>query len=174
MPKKYSNLADIDYKNLSKSKFFKILKELQEIYTHTKKEEDDEEILSDEEFNFLVDYYEYKFKDEFVEVGSTPTKGAVDLPFFMPSLKKIKGITAEKDLNNWIKSFPSSSATCLNKSYSACKSGLFDKCLNILAVSTKFVPKVICCVYFIFIFENLSNILNSSKFVFNIKIIIQT
>ena len=115
MPKKYSNLADIDYKNLSKSKFFKILKELQEIYTHTKKEEDDEEILSDEEFNFLVDYYEYKFKDEFVEVGSTPTKGAVDLPFFMPSLKKIKGITAEKDLNNWIKSFPSSSGDTKEK-----------------------------------------------------------
>lgn len=95
------DLSQIDYKNLSEKKFKKLLESLQDSYTN----DPDFEGLTDEEFDYLVKVYQNKFKKPFAQIGSRPSEGAVKLPYFMPSLNKIKGENASKDLNNWVKNY---------------------------------------------------------------------
>ena len=99
-------MDEISYKDLSEKKFHKLLVELQNEYTNS----EDDFRLSDEEFDFLVDTYEKKFGKQFLVVGAKPNSTAVELPYKMPSLSKIKisyneetTQEAEKKLALWLK-----------------------------------------------------------------------
>ena len=85
---------------LDENEFLNKLIEYQEEYTNG------EPTITDEEFDFLVDMYEKKFRKKFNKVGHIPRDSAVLLPWTMPSLEKFKGDNAEKQINRWIQKYP--------------------------------------------------------------------
>lgn len=85
-----------NYRNLSQDEFYELLIDLQEKYTNS------ESIITDEEFDFLQEFYENKFNKKFNETGSLPLKNGILLPYKMPSLAKIKGKKSAKELENWL------------------------------------------------------------------------
>lgn len=89
----------MNYEQLTEGEFLNTLKEYQELYTN------DVSPISDEEFDSLVMYYENKFGKKFDQIGSLPRTSATPLPYYMPSLDKIKGdsIKEEHELELWMK-----------------------------------------------------------------------
>lgn len=90
-------MENIDYKNFSEKELRKKLQKLQKLYTN------DESPLTDDEFDYLKEYYEDKFKTIFSQIGAEPTSARkkIKLPYPMASQNKIKGKNAAKDLENW-------------------------------------------------------------------------
>ncbi len=93
-------MEDINYTEFSKNEFKKELKRLQELYTNDIPE------ISDEEFDYLKKYYENKFNTTFEDIGSKPRSDAVELPYYLPSLGKIKGDDSLRQLTTWLKKYP--------------------------------------------------------------------
>ncbi len=85
--------------SLSKEDFITLLTRLQEAYTNV------QPLVEDDVFDYLQSFFEEKFNTQWTMVGFKPEKKRVALKYPMPSLNKIKGDTAEKDLALWNKSF---------------------------------------------------------------------
>lgn len=88
------------YENLTQKEYYDKLKYFQDIYTNENPE------ISDEFFDYLVEFYENKFNEKFEIIGAEPIiLGSENkLTYYMPSLNKIKGYNSkiEKKLNNFI------------------------------------------------------------------------
>ena len=64
--------------------------------------------IPDGVYDALVDRYESVSKTQYDAVGAVPHGTKVDLPYYMGSLSKIKGVTAEKKLSSWCEKYPGS------------------------------------------------------------------
>lgn len=85
--------------NLDKSQFQKLLTELSNKYYNNCLDDDDEPV-SDEIYDNLLNIYKNKF-GEYKNVGATPVnKNKEELPKYMGSLNKIR---TEKEINRWVK-----------------------------------------------------------------------
>lgn len=95
---------------LSQLEFDNLLRDLQDKYTN------DEPLITDAEFDYLVDTYNNKFNSDWNYIGALPNlnKTKVNLNFFMSSLNKIKikegNISkANIEINIWLLKNPSDS-----------------------------------------------------------------
>ena len=84
-----------DILKLNEDDFLNKLKSIQKEYHY------DDSSYTDEEFDYLVDFYENKFNTKFEDIGSSP-ETKIKLPYPIPSQNKIKGKNAEEDLTKWI------------------------------------------------------------------------
>lgn len=60
-----------------------------------------ESSITDEEFDYYVEFYNNKFNTKFNDIGSTPEHNKVKLPQPMASQDKIKGEFASKEIEKW-------------------------------------------------------------------------
>lgn len=89
--------------NFSQSEFDDLLRDLQEKYTN------DEPLVTDAEFDYLVDIYNTKFNADWNYIGAPPNSNKIKvvLNFFMSSLNKIKIkegniVEANIKIHNWL------------------------------------------------------------------------
>jgi len=88
-----------EFTKLTENEQYEMLLNFQEAY------EAGSPLIDDATFDSLVVIYENKYKKKFKEVGAEPKGVKVELPYYMGSLDKVKGKTAEVDLNRWMKSY---------------------------------------------------------------------
>jgi len=84
-------------------KIYNIIINSQEKYNNSS-----EQIYSDEEFDALVDFYEKQTGVKLNLIGAKPPDKVVELPYPMPSVDKIKGKNADKDLQKFLEKNQSS------------------------------------------------------------------
>jgi DNA ligase (NAD+) len=88
-----------DFNRLSSNEQYELLLHYQQTY------ESGEPEIDDATFDTLQVIYEKKSGKNFKEVGAIPKSSKVELPYYMGSLDKIKGKTAEADLKRWMKTY---------------------------------------------------------------------
>lgn len=90
---------------IDRNRMIDILKQkldyLQEVYNNT-----GEEIVSDQEFDAMVKYYESYSGSEYKAIGAKSREEAKPLPAKAPSLDKIKDKNAEKNLAEFLNRYP--------------------------------------------------------------------
>lgn len=64
--------------------------------------------ISDSEFDTLVKLYENKSGKKYTSVGAAPTGVKQTLPYYLGSLDKVKGKTAEVDIQKWLRNYAGS------------------------------------------------------------------
>jgi len=88
-----------DFALLSNDEQFEVLSHYQDTYINGG---DDQ--IDDSTFDMLQSIYETKTGLKWKEVGALPLTNKATLPYYMGSLDKAKGKTAQDDINRWIKS----------------------------------------------------------------------
>lgn len=99
MNKKFVTLGIPYLDTLSKAKIIKFYKDCNDKYYN----EESQPLLTDDQYDILYDYVKQKYPS-CLEIGSTVSRKKVRLPFFMPSMNKLK--SDEKQLENWKQRHP--------------------------------------------------------------------
>jgi DNA ligase (NAD+) len=89
-----------DFSALSEEEQFEVLSHYQDTYINGG---DDQ--IDDATFDVLQNIYEEKTGLKWKEVGALPLTNKANLPYYMGSLDKAKGKTAQEDINRWSKSY---------------------------------------------------------------------